>query len=135
MKNIQPLFIPGFTLMELIVVLAIISVLVAMGVPLHNRTRERAIDTEAKAGLGLIQAGEEIYRARNGNFYPAGSSTSDISAINTNLNLNLNENLWDYAVSDNGADFTATATRNGGGFNRTYTIHRNDQPACGGQCP
>jgi prepilin-type N-terminal cleavage/methylation domain-containing protein len=133
----------AFTLIELLTVVIIMSILVSLGVPVYNRTIERSRDKEAQSGLLLIQGAQMIYFAENGEFYPlGGGNDGNIATINSNLHLNLKEdavNGWDYALTSStsgGGQFTATAQRNGGGFNRTYTINQSSTaPVCGGACP
>lgn len=108
----------GFTLIELVTVIVIIGVLVSFSVPVYTRAMERARDNEPKTNLMLIQAAEKIYQAEEGAYY----GSSDVAAINTNLHLNLNTNFWNYSISGGGANFTATASRDAGGFNRSYSI-------------
>ena len=75
----------GFSLLELITVVVIISILVGMGIPLYNRTVERARDQEAKTNLMLMLTAEKMYLAKNGNFYPSSGVVDNITDINSNL--------------------------------------------------
>ncbi|MFZ5801173.1 MAG: prepilin-type N-terminal cleavage/methylation domain-containing protein [Candidatus Omnitrophota bacterium] len=128
----------GFTLIEVIVVVIIVSILVSLSVPLYNRTLERSRDYEAKSNLKLIQAAEEIYRTKNGFYYPNSPGETDINAINLALGLNLNERYWDYIVESGVNVFSAGATRlpPTGGFNRGYSIdNASSEPLCSGNCP
>lgn len=54
MKTKKQMNKAGFTLVELMVVAIIVAILAAVAVPLMSGNRERAIATEAQAGLGSI---------------------------------------------------------------------------------
>ena len=107
----------GFTLVELLIVILIIGILAALGLPQFAKSREHAIGKEAIVNLKLIAAAEKIYRmeAITG-YYPlvAPNPQSDIGQINTNLRLFITETNWDYAITSDGGPpttFTATADR------------------------
>jgi prepilin-type N-terminal cleavage/methylation domain-containing protein len=93
----------GFSLIELLVVIIIISILASIGYPLLTGAKERALDKEAIANLKLLQAAERIYRMENGTYYPPASigRQNDIEQLNINLKLTLpsgsNRN-WNYAA-------------------------------------
>jgi len=60
----------GFTLVELLVVMGIILILVALAIPAVNSARNRAKDTEVKAGCNTIQSALERYAVDHGGHYP-----------------------------------------------------------------
>jgi len=110
----------GFTLIELMIVVAIIGILSAIAIPNFMTFRMKAKTSEAKSNLGSIRTCEESYRAENDVYlavtrYPsavaAGSSdawvrtSTGFSAIGF---LPSGRIYYDYAV-DGIADDTFTA--------------------------
>jgi len=68
----------GFTLVELAVVIVIIGVLAAFGVPRFLKSVERAKAAEAFAYLSAVRSAQERYAARQGT-YAANVTDLDIS--------------------------------------------------------
>ncbi|MBI5872790.1 MAG: prepilin-type N-terminal cleavage/methylation domain-containing protein [Candidatus Omnitrophica bacterium] len=117
----------GFTLMELLVVIIIMSVLVAIAVPTYINTKEKALDKEAVTALKMVKAGERQYFSKFEFFYPVSGSTSNLAFINDNLSLDLSGSNWGYAISGTGSTFSATAARGA----RTWTITQvTSDPTC-----
>ena len=58
----------GFTLVELMVVIAIITVLIAIGLPVMTRVREKARQTACIANLLQIQQSLRLYRLEEGGY-------------------------------------------------------------------
>jgi len=55
----------GFTLIELMIVVAIIAILAAIAIPQYKKFQLKAKSSEAKANLGAIKTCEEAYAAEN----------------------------------------------------------------------
>ncbi len=53
----------GFTLVELIIVIVIVSILSMVAVPVYKRNVKKAMGTEAKALIGAILTAEKVYYA------------------------------------------------------------------------
>jgi prepilin-type N-terminal cleavage/methylation domain-containing protein len=67
----------GFTLIELLVVIGIILVLVSIAVPVANSARQKAKDTEVKAGCNTIQKALEQYGTDHAGQYPGAQWLQD----------------------------------------------------------
>ncbi len=85
----------GFTLVELMVVAIVVSILAAVAIPMMMRNRQRAMITEAEAGLGMMRSAlRAMYsetraynRTQTGAALVVGSAASDIPGIEAgNLN-------------------------------------------------
>ncbi len=67
----------GFTLIELMIVVAIVGILAAIAIPNFVGMQKRAKTTEAKSNLGQIWTLQEAYRAENDTYVaPAGAIAS-----------------------------------------------------------
>ncbi|MEK7648541.1 MAG: prepilin-type N-terminal cleavage/methylation domain-containing protein [Patescibacteria group bacterium] len=85
MKNIQK----GFTLVELLVVVAIIGLLAGIAIVSVNSVRIKARDTRRIADVKQIQNALELYNNEKGGLYPQATATKElgdagITVISTN---------------------------------------------------
>ena len=89
----------GFTLVELAVVIVIIGVLAAFGVPRFLKSVERSKASEAFAYLAAVRAAQERYVAKEGKY------------ADTIGDLDINQSSLKYFKEDDGmADVTAATT-------------------------
>ena len=70
----------GFTLIELMIVVAIIGILAAIAIPNFLSYQKKAKTSEAKVNIGAIKTSQESYKAENNAYFacaatPAGVST------------------------------------------------------------
>ena len=70
----------GFTLIELMIVVAIIAILAAIAIPNYLNYRYKARTSEAKSNLGAINTLEESYAAEVDNYVTAVANP-DVAAI------------------------------------------------------
>ena len=95
----------GFTLVEVLIVVIIIGILAAIGIPQFAASIEKAKGGEARAGLGHIQTGEKVYYAEN-EYY-----TDTIG----DLDISLTQRYWSFAITTpSSTTYTAISTRSGG---------------------
>ena len=114
----------GFTLIELMIVVAIIGILAAIAIPNFMTFRLKAKTSEAKSNLGSIRTCQEAYKAEKDVYvactrYPdtADTDTSENSQTWTPTASNFSsigfapsgKVYYDYEVTIAGNDFTGTA--------------------------
>lgn len=108
----QPHKQSGFTLMELIVVIALLGILAAIAIPVYNNYTIKAKLTEAHANIAALKLAEEEYYLQN-NTYFYGNTTNDVETAS--------EGYWEvvgrdgtvnfaYSVSGDGTSYSITAT-------------------------
>ena len=69
----------GFTLIELMVVLAIVGILAAIAVPAFNEQIRKGRRSEALRGLGDIQAKQELWRSNHSTYADGTGGTTGIT--------------------------------------------------------
>lgn len=106
----------GFTLIELMIVVAIVGILAAIAIPNFVGMQKRAKTTEAKSNLGEIWTLQEAYRAENDTYVAPSGAIAPGTLDGTTGWAELGfypkgTTRYSYAVSSASASaFTATAT-------------------------
>ena len=126
----------GFSLLELVVVIIILSVFATLAIRHYAAARENALDKEAISNLKLLNAAQKSYFLDIGTYFPSAGSTSNIGAINSAFKLLIPASAnryWNYQVWSTGC---CQATRNGAD-NRSWHMSINDAdgiPDAGAGC-
>ena len=103
----------GFTLVEIMIVVAIIALLAAIAIPNLLRARMTSNDALAKATLRAISTAAESYSSANNGNYPGdmNSLTTPVPPyLNTNYVANSPIAGYNYAATMSTAGYTVTAT-------------------------
>ena len=102
----------GFTLVEIMIVVAIIALLAAIAIPNLLRARLNANETTAQATLKTMATAAESYASANGGTYPAS-----VEDMLTETPPYLNEN---YIGTRQGYIFAEDTDVSGGGLGYAY---------------
>ena len=105
----------GFTMIELLIVVAIIGIISAIGIPVITGILEGIKEKSAQTSLQSIYLAEEEYKSINKQYYiPSGGCGDQTSIINTNLfdgNITLENDNYRFCISGSTTNYTATAYR------------------------
>lgn len=93
----------GFTLVELMIVVVILTLLAAIAIPSYSNQIRKSRRSEAKSALLDLAGREERYMATNGAY------TSSASALGYSSFTNIGSGYYDLAVTSGTGSYTPTA--------------------------
>ena len=100
----------GFTLIELMIVVAIIGILAAIAIPQFSSYRIRAFNSAAESDMRNIMNGEEAYFADNETYADVakvGSQTASTTTFGSLPGVKLSKGVYGEVTGSGVSDFTA----------------------------
>ncbi len=104
----------GFTLIELMIVIAIIGILAAIAIPQFTNYKKRAGNSASMSDLKNLATAQEVYHTDNNTYTSTIANLSDAGFIGSSKNVTVT------ITGADGTSFAATAVHAGG--THTYTV-------------
>lgn len=119
----------GFTLVELMIVIAILGIVAAIAIPSYNGYISSARLTEAQNNIAALKlAEEEFFLENNAYFYETNNNNTDLSTASGGLwtaQAGQGGVNFDYKVTGSGTNYVITATGKNGtpaaGLSKSFT--------------
>jgi len=116
----------GFSLTELVVTLVMVAILAVVGMPIYKNYTKKGIATEGKALLGEINAAQQIYYIRHGQYY-AGSLGQTFGGA-FGVDARRNKYFTSFEITNGGQAFTATTVSKDGTQSLTLVGNKTTPP-------
>jgi type IV pilus assembly protein PilE len=108
----------GFSLTDLVVTLVVVAIIAIIAVPIYRGYVKRGIATEGNSLLGEINAAQQIYYTRHGQYFDGTEGQNYSRALGISVEKAKYFKSW--TVHSSGDTFTAI-TRADGGYAMTLT--------------
>ncbi len=115
----------GFTLVELMVVVAILGILVAVAIPVYNNVTDKAAAETCNANIRILKSAAEQYKIVHNEYPDAIEDIVDNTYIQDAADFDCPSNPTD-------ADFAYTMTEGTDGVAPTFECANHPAPAVGG---
>ena len=103
----------GFSLLELLIVVAIILIIATIAIPSLLRSRQSANETHAVANLKTVNTAEVQYLSNSQGLYGSVPDLVTAGLLDTRYNTGSAGYNFDIQLSANSLDYTASATAQG----------------------
>jgi prepilin-type N-terminal cleavage/methylation domain-containing protein len=107
----------GFSLLELLIVVAIILIIATIAIPSLLRSRQAANESAAVAQVRTITTAQVMYLSSSGGSY--GTSAQMVNAGLLDAGFNGTKSSYNFSITTNGSDYTilaAPASTNSGRY-------------------
>jgi len=130
-KNVTKQDTRGFTLIEIMIVVILVGIIAAFGVPGYGKLIRRSHERNAILGLTAINQANSIYEIRNGEFLPGAGL--NLAAINAGLSIDVKALDLTYSYTRNSVtEYDAESDWTGAGV---FTVFVDERPITMGVNP
>ena len=100
----------GFSLLELLIVVAIILIIATIAIPSLLRSRQAANETAAVANLRTVDTAETTYASSNSNYYGTVPQLISAGLLDSSFTNTKSGYSYTIGVTPDGLNYTAAAT-------------------------